>query len=113
MLTYYRSNLDEETAGAVLERLLSWLTRLVSQQEGALVMRKFTTTLVTFFVRSPFHWQRPFSKVLNALRQDASEALDIDSKTIHDLPHASLIVLLWFSGSLVDELNRIDHAVAK
>ena len=112
MLTHYRSNLDEETAGAVLERLLSWLKRLISQQEGHLVLRKLASTLVTFFVRSPFHWQRPLSRVISALRQDVQET-EVDQKMIHDLPDSPMIVLLWFCGALVDELNKVDHAMAK
>lgn len=85
--------LDEETALNVLDRLKYWLVQLVN--DSRVVVRKLTATLVTYFVRTPVTWQA---------HQDLIGAFggELDQRKIE--------ALLMFSGTLADEMNKMEHS---
>lgn len=111
-----RASLDEENAQAVLQRLIHWLVRLVNQAESPMVIRKLCSTLVTFFTRAPFRWQRPLFHLIcsfrhgDALSTEEVETIDVPTnQLIPALSTAQLTSLYQFSATLADELGKSDY----
>lgn len=113
---YHRATLDEQNAQAVLQRLIHWLVRLVNQGESSMVVRKLCSTLVTFFTRASFRWQRPLFHLIcsfrhgDALTMDEVESIDVpSSQLIPALSTAQLTSLYIFSATLADELGKSEY----
>jgi hypothetical protein len=115
-ILYRRPSLDEQNAQAVLQRLIHWLVRLVNQAESPMVIRKLCSTLVTFFTRAPFRWQRPLFHLIcsfrhgDALSVEEVETIDVPTnQLIPALSVAQLTSLYQFSATLADELGKSDY----
>ena len=88
--------------------------RLVGQNERPLVCKKLCSTLTTYFIRSPVLWQRPILHLALSLRAgDVVPDSAIDPRSdldeiLNGLDTSALIALLWFSGTLADEISRME-----
>ena len=90
--------------------------RLVGQGEGGLVSKKLCSTLTTYFLRSPFLWHKPLLHLTLSFHQgDAIAEGDVENAkvTMSDLLPAlndlQLLALLWFAGTLAEEVGRVDY----
>ena len=91
---------------------------MVAKGEGGLVCKKLCSTLTTYFLRSSSLWERPLLHVaLSFYHGDAVTQSDIDeskatmSNFLPSLSVLQLQALLWFAGSLADEVGRSDSNV--
>lgn len=111
----HRDLLDAEAADSVLQRLISWLARLVNQGETPMVLRKLTSALVTYFLISPAQWKRPLYHLMRSLRHgdaapsDGTTDISVE-QLVQTLDSAQLTTLLWFAGSLAEDAGRIEHS---
>ncbi|KAK4569879.1 member of the karyopherin-beta [Recurvomyces mirabilis] len=108
------SNLDAEAAQTIRKRLTSWLAHAVSQHNSAMVVRKLCATLVTYYIRLSFLWDRPICTIAHTLHtgnEDADHLPGIDS-TLPRLNQYQVVALLWFSATLADEVSRLDSNTA-
>ena len=96
--------------------------RFVSQGEGGLVCKKLCSTLTTFFIKSPLAWEAPFLHLAMCLSQgDIVEPPNVGvenaqtamSGLLPGLNTLQLTVLLWFAGTLAEEVSDIAGVVAK
>lgn len=106
------NTLSAEDAAALLDRLLTWLIRLVVAGEGPLVIRKLCSSLVAYFLRPSISWDECLRHLLCCLvaggvvnhedlpRYDSSIWL---MTALNDL---QLKTLLWLSTSLVEEVGK-------
>ncbi|KXL48441.1 hypothetical protein M433DRAFT_63187 [Acidomyces richmondensis BFW] len=108
------ATLDAETAQTIQQRLISWFIRLVQQREGALVIKKLCSALTTYFLRSPMIWKCPLLHVAVSLQRgevipgdNIQTGADISS-ILQPLDLHQIVALLWFSGTLADELGRTE-----
>ncbi|KAK5121938.1 hypothetical protein LTR85_004510 [Meristemomyces frigidus] len=109
------ATLDAETAQSVQIRLISWLVRLVRDGESALVTKKLCSTLTTYYLRSPVLWKRPLLHIASSMQSgdtlpEASFEMGramVDA--LHGLSNDQIVVLLWFSGTLADEVGRMEN----
>lgn len=81
-----------------------------------MVVRKLCSTLVTFFTRASFRWQRPLFHLIcsfrhgDALSVDEVQSIDVPSdQLIPALSTAQSISLYIFSATLADELGKSDY----
>ncbi|KAK5723059.1 member of the karyopherin-beta [Elasticomyces elasticus] len=105
--------LDDDTARAIQMRLITWLVRSSRQGEGAMVIRKLCSTLTTYFVRSPLLWERPLTHVgLSLQTGDAvneQNLADVRAEHVSEaLDGSLLVILLWFSATIADEVSKVD-----
>ncbi|KAF2768474.1 ARM repeat-containing protein [Teratosphaeria nubilosa] len=95
-------------------RLVSWLVRLVTKGESALVTKKLCSTLTTYYLRSPLLWKRPILHVAASMKHGdaiAESTLPEDSLVqdfLQGLGFNEIIALLWLCGTLADEVVRAD-----
>lgn len=82
-----------------------------------MVIRKLCSTLVTYFTRSPVRWQRPLFHLIcsfshgDALPAEAVENVSLhSSELISTLSTAQLASLYTFSGTLADEIGKIEYS---
>lgn len=82
-----------------------------------MVIRKLCSTLVTFFTRAPFRWQRPLFHLICSFRHgDALSPEDVETITvpidelIPALSTSQLTCLYIFSSTLADELGKTDYS---
>ena len=76
--------------------------------------KKLCSTLTTYFIQSPLLWESPLLHLTKCFAQgDVVSLSDIDPQTrILDLLPAlnflQLTALLWFAGTLAEEVGRVD-----
>ncbi|RMY44950.1 hypothetical protein D0865_10229 [Hortaea werneckii] len=109
------STLDAETAQSVQTRLVSWLVRLVNQGETGLVTKKFSSTLTTYYLRSPIQWKRPILHLALSMQNGDPASEPDENATVSmgglckSLSESQLIALLWFAATLADEVGRMEN----
>ncbi|KAI9837899.1 MAG: hypothetical protein M1838_004716 [Thelocarpon superellum] len=112
-------SLDVDAAQALLDRLLSWFLRWVTQSASAMVLKKLCSTLVAYFIRFPTLWEQCMRHVLGSFYQGAA----IPLSGLDKLPDTDILVAglgpaqcqasLWFSTTLVDEVSKINSSNMK
>lgn len=111
----FRDSLRPEDAESLLMRLLSWLVRLVSQNEAALVLRKLCAALVAYFIRPSSTWEfclRHLICSFYSTQAVSTESLNGYPPTADIYPalnQAEAIITLWFGSMLVEEVARTDN----
>ncbi|KAI7124297.1 hypothetical protein KC352_g32373, partial [Hortaea werneckii] len=109
------STLDAETAQSVQTRLVSWLVRLVNQGETGLVTKKFSSTLTTYYLRSPTQWKRPILHLALSMQNGDTASEPDGNATVSmgglckSLSESQIIALLWFAATLADEVGRMEN----
>ncbi|KAI9875175.1 MAG: hypothetical protein M1830_008787 [Pleopsidium flavum] len=108
-------SLGPEDAKLLLIRLLSRLVRLVSQNEGSLVVRKICSALVAYFVRPNSAWEHCLRHVIcsfhsgQAVSTESLSVLPSTGDLIPGLSQLQAIATLWFSSMLVEEISKTDN----
>ena len=106
------NTLSAEDAATLLDRLLTWLIRLVLAGEGPLVIRKLCSSLVAYFLRPSISWDRCLRHLLCCLVAEGvvnHEDLPRYGPSIWlmaALNDIQLKTLLWLSTSLVEEVGK-------
>lgn len=96
-------------------RLLSWLVRLVSQNEAPLVLRKLCAALVAYFIRPSSTWENCLRHLVCSLYRAqavSTESLKSYPPTVNvysALNQAQAITTLWFGSMLVEEVAKTDN----
>ncbi|KXH59971.1 hypothetical protein CSAL01_08649 [Colletotrichum salicis] len=113
------SSLSKGDASELLQNLIGWFVRSLDDGSGAMVVRKLSSALVTFFLCFPTQWElciRHLCFSLSegvALSQDrVDETIDL-SAVLQTLQPRSLQAALWFSGALIDEATKVEMNSAK
>ncbi|KAI9807313.1 MAG: hypothetical protein M1833_000056 [Piccolia ochrophora] len=107
--------LDDEAAQQLLERLVTWLLRLISHKEGSLVVKKLCSTLVAYLIRFPKRWSRCVRQLLCSLREakfmssDTLERGEPTESLVSGLGISQSRAALWFVRTLVEEAGKIDN----
>ena len=88
--------------------------QVVNEGSGSLVVKKLCSTLTTYFLRSPVPWNNPLVQVLFSLAAgrliDDSEIPTLEvSAALPQLGSDQLNAVLWFSGTLADEVGRMEN----
>lgn len=79
-----------------------------------MVVRKLCATLVTYYTRSSFLWDRPISTIAYALHtsNDDVDVIPSIENTLSQLSRNQVVALLWFSATLADEVGKLDSNTA-
>ncbi|KAI9760185.1 MAG: 60S ribosomal protein L2A [Chaenotheca gracillima] len=105
-------SLDDENAGLVLQKIVSWLVHFALQSNSTMVTKKLTMTLVTYFLRFSQHWKDCVKHVIASLERGQwipSEVVVHLPETRHllsSLDGKQLLGALWFSAALAETLGR-------
>lgn len=111
--------MSEDDAHAVLQRIIGWLIKSINGGEGALVVRKLCSTLVSFFLRFSSTWNQCIPHLVYCL--SANEAVSYDvfvqsaekKSLIQNLPSEKALAVLWFATVLVEEVGKTDSQSMK
>lgn len=112
------SSLAEDDAKQLLQSLIDWFVRSLSDGSMALVIRKLASALVTFFVHFSHLWPNCVHHLLYCL--DIGHAVPRDesknappSDLISSLSESSFLAAIWFITALVEDVARLDMKSAK
>ncbi|KAK1598807.1 armadillo-type protein [Colletotrichum navitas] len=101
------------------QNLVGWFVKSLDDGSGAMVIRKLSSALVTFFLCFPAQWEFCIRHLCcslsegSALPQERVEGSIDMSYVLETLHSRKLQAALWFSGSLVDEAAKIEMNSAK
>ena len=108
------NKLSIEDAAALLQRLMTWLVRLVQAGDDQLVIRKLCSSLVAYFLKSSTSWDRCLKHLIWCF----SIGSVVDKEGISQLPSTVVLLanlnalqlktLLWFSTTLVEEVGKMN-----
>ncbi|KZF19191.1 ARM repeat-containing protein [Xylona heveae TC161] len=107
-------SLSEHDVQPLLARLISWLVRLVSRNESALVVRKLCSTLVAFFLRPSVSWTRCLRHLVcsisagDAILEDALDQYPPTPELLQRLSLQQIVAILWFSSTLAEEAGKVN-----
>ncbi|KAF9869360.1 hypothetical protein CkaCkLH20_13171 [Colletotrichum karsti] len=113
------SSLSENDASELLQNLVGWFVKSLDDGSGAMVVRKLSSALVTFFLYFPSRWEWCIRHLCCSLSEGVSvplesigRTLDLSSllQTVHP---RKLQAALWFSATLVDEASKVEMNSAK
>ena len=96
-------------------RLISWLVRLISQNETSLVVRKLCSALVAYFLRPSSAWEHCLRHLVCSLysaQAVSPESLNNYPPTADLYPALSqvqAVTTLWFGSMLVEEVAKADN----
>lgn len=99
---------------ALLDRLLQWLVRLANAGEGALVLRKLCSTLVTYFFRPSVKWDHCVRHIVcsmitgDILFPETVSTMGTLGDILTKLTSLEVTVVLWFATALVEEVSKIN-----
>ena len=105
------NSLGDDNAPVLLDRLLSWLVRLVAGGEGPLVTRKLCSTLVAYFMQPSVSWDRCIRHLLYCFYANIGVPNTLDrypptTELISGLSQEQLITTVWFVTSLIEEVGK-------
>ena len=110
-----RNSLSPKDADSILQTLVEFLIKFLSNGEGALVIRKLCSTLVAFFLQFSTQWTHCIKHLTYCLyRNQALEYSTVvdevpeASVMLQDMPSHQLVAILWFSSGLVEEVGKMD-----
>lgn len=110
------NSLSDADAISLLDRLIEWLIRLVNTGESQLVVRKLCSSLIAYYLRPSVIWNQCIRHLvlsLNEGRVVPSNSLTQGPKTgpvAAKLSLPCLLAILWFAGSLVEEVGKANAA---
>ncbi|KAE9568261.1 hypothetical protein CGMCC3_g15660 [Colletotrichum fructicola] len=113
------SSLDSNDASELLQNLVGWFVKSLDDGSGALVIRKLSSALVTFFLHFPTRWESCIRHLCWSLSEGAHLSQERISPTsdlsglLQSLHPRKLQAALWFSGTLVDESSKVEMNSAK
>lgn len=119
MAESHSSSLDSNDASELLQNLVGWFVKSLDDGSGALVIRKLSSALVTFFLHFPTRWESCIRHLCWSLSEGAHLSQERISPTsdlsglLQSLHPRKLQAALWFSGTLVDESSKVEMNSAK
>ncbi|OAT03129.1 KapN protein, variant [Blastomyces dermatitidis ER-3] len=105
-------HLGEEKAKDLLEHLTNLFILMVSRNEGAVSMRKFMSTLTTFFFKPEAPWTHCIRHIAMSmasgkyLSEDQCEEGNFEKLALPSLSYERMLPLLSFSTILAEESSR-------
>ena len=110
------TSFNEVQAREVWEKLLGWIKRSVSYNEGALVTNKLSSTLVTLFLRRDVIWSQCIPRLMYTFCYPGDEVTteeNIDgtlgtSSLVSNMTSQQIRVTLELATTLCDEANKLD-----
>ncbi|EGC44920.1 KapN [Histoplasma capsulatum var. duboisii H88] len=105
-------HLGEEKAKRLLEHLINNFVSMVSRNEAAVAMRKFMSTLTTFFFKPGAPWTHCIRHVAISmasgkyLPEDQCEQESFEKLALYSLSYERMLPLLSFSTTLAEESSR-------
>ncbi|OLN81517.1 Importin beta-like protein [Colletotrichum chlorophyti] len=103
----------------LLQNLVGWFVKSLDNGSSAMVVRKLSSALVTFFLCFPVQWTFCIRHICCSLsegifvpQERVSESINL-SDFLHTLHPRKLQAALWFSGTLVDEAAKVEMNSAK
>lgn len=112
------STLAEDDARQLLQSLINWFVRSLTDGSMALVIRKLASAMVTFFVHFSHLWPNCVQHLLYCL--DIGHAVPRDesknaptSDLLSGLSEPSFLAAIWFITALVEDVSRLDMKSAK
>ncbi|KAL0931593.1 uncharacterized protein CTRU02_212547 [Colletotrichum truncatum] len=113
------SSLTDNDASELLQNLMGWFVNSLDDGSGAMVIRKLSSALVTFFLSFPGQWELCIRHLCCSLSKGASlplksidAAIDLPS-LLQTLSPRKFQAALWFAGTLVDEASKVEMNSAK
>ena len=109
-----RASLDAESADLLLQRLLSWLVRLVSNDEGPLVLKKLCSALIAYYLKPSGSWHRCVRHLIccfsagDAIAYDVLDQYPTTNELIARMSRSQLITTIWLITTIVEEVGRMD-----
>ena len=106
------SSLSPEDAGALRQRLLTWLVRLVQTGDGPVVIRKVCSALVAQFLKSTTPWDRCLRHLLccfaagTVVGVEETRQFHPTNDTFLKLSILELKTSLWFMTALLEEVGK-------
>ncbi|KAK1979492.1 armadillo-type protein [Colletotrichum cereale] len=113
------SSLSSDDASELRQNLVGWFVTSLDDGSGAMVIRKLSSALVTFFLCFPAQWEFCIRHLCcslsegTALPQERVDGSINISHVLETLHSRKLQAALWFSGSLVDEAAKVEMNSAK
>ncbi|KZL75180.1 importin 13 [Colletotrichum incanum] len=113
------SSLSNEDASELRQNLVGWFVKSLDDGSGAMVVRKLSSALVTFFLSFPAQWEFCIRHLCcslsegTALPQERVDGSINISHILQALHSRKLQAALWFSGALVDEAAKVEMNSAK
>ena len=97
----------------LLDTLINWIVRAVTEGATALVIKKLCSTLAVFFIRFPDKWTCCIRHLICCLcgHRVSPDAIDSCPSTAELLRKASStqkIVALWFCAIFLEEVSKLD-----
>lgn len=105
-------SLGAPDTAALFDRLLQWLVRLAKAGEGALVLRKLCSTLVTYFFRPSVNWDYCVRHIVcsmitgDVVLPETVSAMGILGVVLSNMTTLEITVVLWFAAALVEEVGK-------
>lgn len=107
------STLSEDDAKQLLQSVIAWFVRSLSDESMALVIRKLASALVTFFVHFSHLWPDCVHHLLYCL--DIGHAVPRDesknaptSDLLSSLSDSQFLAAIWFITALVEDISRLE-----
>ncbi|GJC86860.1 importin beta-like protein kap111 [Colletotrichum liriopes] len=113
------SSLSTDDASELRQNLVSWFVKSLDDGSGAMVVRKLSSALVTFFLAFPAQWEFCIRHLCCSLSEGTALPLErVDgsiniSHVLQALHSRKLQAALWFAGALVDEAAKVEMNSAK
>lgn len=112
-------SLNDEDAQSLLNTLVSWLVRCMENSEGALVVRKLCSALVTYFLQFSTSWQNCVKHLIcclysgKALPYSALDEAPEIAVLVQGLSDSKAVAIFWFAAILVEEVGKTDSSSMK
>ncbi|KAJ9295525.1 hypothetical protein DTO271G3_5981 [Paecilomyces variotii] len=106
------SNLTENDARELLERLINHFVLFAGRDEKPLVLRKLASSLVAIFLKPNAPWRRALWNLAVCLAhgryipEEQSLSIDFQTATLPHLGHSQIVALLYFSAALAEETSK-------
>ncbi|KAI2642789.1 armadillo-type protein [Xylaria nigripes] len=111
--------LPDDDALSVLQNLITWLVRSLSDGSGPIVIRKLCSALVTYYIHYSHTWFRSVRHLLDCLDRNAAVSIqELDDnlpveQVIRRLDSQKFLAATWFAASLAEETEKVDTRSAK
>ncbi|KAI1812852.1 armadillo-type protein [Poronia punctata] len=111
--------LSDEDALSVLQNIINWLVRSLSDGSGPIVVRKLCSALVTYYIHYSHTWARCLRHLIYSLDRaaavpldDVTDALPLE-QIIQGLDPQMFLAATWFAAALAEESEKVDTKSTK
>ncbi|KAI1431402.1 armadillo-type protein [Xylaria sp. CBS 124048] len=111
--------LSDDDALSVLENLITWLLRALSDGSGPIVIRKLCSALVTYYIHYSHTWLRCVRHLIHCLNRNAAvpteevaDGLPL-AQVIEGLDTQKFLAATCFAAYLAEEIEKVDTKSTK